>query len=195
MHLKTTISVIIFLAINFSINAQKSYVVKSKDGKVSAEKFISFDEGVDSLILKNKKHKFKFSYLDPFIKIKDDEGYGLLSGNLVVHRIKKIKKNIYLIIGFAGNLSVETELHLLFVKKNKILKYYVLKSDDKMLRDVFYEYLPKTKEIIIPISRRYTPQDYLYDIELENRSSFDTIRPMVEKKSDSLFYHYKLKIK
>jgi len=178
-----------------SINAQKSFVFKSKDNKVLAENFISYDGVRDSVIIKNKNHKFLFSHHKPFINIKDNEGYDLIDNSLAILNIKKVKRKIYLIIGYAGNTSVETQLNLFFIKKNKILKYYVIQSNDKMLRDVSFEYLPKNKEVVIPVSKKYTPQNYLYDIELKKRKSYDTIKPITKKRSDSLFYHYKLKIK
>lgn len=178
----------------FPITAQKSYIFKSKDEKVSAENFIAFDEGRDSLVIKNKNHKFKFSYDEPFIRIKDSEGYNLFDNGILVRNIKKIKKQIYLIVGYAGNLNVETELHLFFIKKDKILKYYVIKSYNKRLRDIDFNYISNKEGGIASFSKIYTPQDYIYDIDL-NTQTLDTIKPLTGKTSDSLSYNYKLKIK
>ncbi len=186
-------ALIFLILLSGFVNAQETYERKSEDGKVLAENFIAFDEGIDSVIIKNRKHKFKFSYHEPFINIKDDEGYNLIDNSIVVNRIKKIKKKTYLIVAYGGNLSLETELNLFIIKKNKILKYYVVQSNNKRLRDVSFEYLPKTKEVIIPISKRYTPQDYIYDIDLK-QNKLDSIKPLTKKPLDTLFYHYKLKI-
>lgn len=47
--------------------------------------------------------------------------------------------------------------------------------------------------VLIDFPKQYTQQDYIYDFELKERISFDTIRPLNEKKIDSLYYHYKIK--
>ncbi len=175
------------------INAQSSYKIESKDGKVTAENFLGYGEGRDSVIVKNKKCKIKFSYHNPLFDFVDEDGYTPISSSFSAHYLKRINKNIYLLIGIGGNLEWETQLNLIFIKKNKILKYYVAKSNEKRLRDVTFKYLPKTKEVIIPITKQYTPQDYIYEINLKE-NKFDTIKPINKDMSDK-FYEYKLKIK
>ncbi|MDO6761524.1 hypothetical protein Q4566_15030 [Tamlana sp. 2_MG-2023] len=184
----------LILAINFfTTHAQRSYEIKSNDGKVIAENFIGFGEGRDSVIVRNKGYKLKFSYHTPLFDFKEDNGYSPIDISFSARHIKHITTNIYLLIGVGGNTNLETELHLVFIKKNKILKYYVIVSNDKRLRDITFEYLPKTKEIIFPITKEYTPQDYIYDVILKE-NSLDTIKPMKAEK-DSKFYQYKLKVK
>ena len=179
------------------INAQKVTTRESKDGKYYAENFIAFEGGVDSVIIQNKCHKFKFSYHEPYITIKNEEGYNLIANNIGIRTIKKINKNIYLVIGISKKVSYETEFNLIFIKKGKILKYYVVKSGGRLDGDLSFEYLSKTKEVLIPFSKKYRQQNYGYDIELKNPATFDTIRPLPikeEKKSHPNVYYYKLKI-
>ncbi len=190
--MKNGLLLMLLMASSISLNAQKSHVFKSDDGKVLAENFISYEEGVDSVVVKNKKHQFKFSYHEPFIQIKDGDGYDLFDNAITVRNIKKVKNRIYLLVGYGGNLNIETELHLIFIKKSAVLKYYVLKSHDKTLRDVSFEYLPKTKEVVIPIAKQYTPQNFIYAIAPE-AGQMDTIRPIKDEVNDQ-YRKYKLKV-
>ncbi len=191
--MRKIILTLIFL-INFSIiSAQNSYEIKSKDGKVIAENFISYDEGRDSVIVKNEKCKLKFSHYNPLFSFIDDDGYSPVDPSFFAHYIKKIKDKVYMVIGVGGDTSLGTELNLIFIKKNKILKYYIVVSNNKRLRDVTFEYLPKTKEVIIPITKQYTPQNFIYEINLKE-NKLDTIKPLKEK-TENKHFRYKLKIK
>ncbi|WP_346883926.1 hypothetical protein [uncultured Algibacter sp.] len=184
--MKKSILIIIILINCITIKAQSTYTIKSENNTVSAKHYLSFDEGIDSVIIKNKNCKLKLSNNKPLFEF---EG---IVNTININHIKKITNQSYLLIGVA-NLNWETQLNLIIIKKNKILKYYIIKSNSKRLRDVSFEYLPKTKEVIIPISKRYTPQDYIYDIDLK-QNKLDSIKPLTKKISDTLFYHYKLKI-
>jgi len=114
---KNIIILFLLLLSCISVNAQKSYVLKSKDGKVSAEKFLSLDDGIDSLVIINQKNKFKFSHKEPFITIKDDEGYNLFDNGIVIRNIHKIKNKIYFMVGYGGSSSQGKEFNLFFLKK------------------------------------------------------------------------------
>lgn len=185
----------IILSINcFVVNSQSRYTIKSDDGKVSADHYIAFDEGLDSVIVKNKQCKIKLSHLEPKFDIKFNESGRTISNYISISHIKKIKDKIYLLIGIGGNLNWETQLNLIFIKKNKILKYYVGMSNDKTLRDVTFKYLPKTKEVIIPIPKEYIPKDYIYEINLKE-NKLDSIKSMNSNIEDKRNYIYKLKIK
>ncbi|MDO6761519.1 hypothetical protein Q4566_15005 [Tamlana sp. 2_MG-2023] len=184
----------LILAINFfTTHAQRSYEIKSNDGKVIAENFIGFGEGIDSVIVRNQKYKLKFLNDTPLYNFIEDNGYSPIDNSFSARHIKHITTNIYMLIGVGGDTSLGTELHLVFIKKNKILKYYVLISNDKRLRDITFEYLPKSKEIVFPIAKEDTPQDYIYDVILKE-NSLDTIKPMIAEENPK-FYQYKLKVK
>ncbi len=132
------ILIIFFITSSIGGYTQHSHTITSDDGKVTAENFIGFGEGRDSVIVKHKKHKIKFSRFNPL--------------------------------------------------------YYVVNSNDKLLRDVTFEYLPKTKEVLIPILKIDTPKDYIYEIDLkENR--LDSIKALPESANDRYYHRYRLKIK
>ena len=178
------IYIIVFVLIHCYVsNAQNTYTIKSKDGKVSAKHYIGFGEGLDSVLVKNKKSIFKFSYHKPMFEFEE------ITTDINVNHIKKIKNNKYLLLGIGGNLNLETQLNLIFIKKDKILKYYVVMSNNKSLRDIDFKYLPKTKEVVIPITTKHTPLDYIYEVDIkENKLS--EIKPF---KQTSSRYYYKIK--
>ncbi len=184
--MKKSILIIIILINCIEINAQSNYSIKSEDSKVTANHFLDFEEGLDSVLVKNGKCNFKLSYHKPLFEF---EG---IVNSININHIKKIKNKTYLLIG-VGTLNWETQLNLIFIKKNKILKYYIVVSNNKRLRDVTFEYLPKTKEVIIPITKQYTPQNFIYEINLKE-NKLDTIKPLKEK-TENKHFRYKLKIK
>lgn len=83
---------------------------------------------------------------------------------------------------------------MFFIKKDKILKYYIIQSYNKSLRNIDFNYISNKEGGIVSFPKIYTPQDYIYDIDL-NTQTLDTIKPLTGKQSDSLSYHYMLKIK
>ena len=190
---KRFIIVIVLYLICIVANAQSSYTIASKDSLVIAENFINFYEGIDSVVVKNKTCKLKFSYTNPLFDFTGEDGYAPVVASFWTNHIKKITKNVYLLIGVGGDTSFETELNLIFIKKDKILKYYIVKSNNKRLRDITFEYLPKTNEVIIPIIKRYTPQNYIYDIDIKE-NKLDSIKALEESKL-AKFHRYRLKIK
>ncbi len=210
--MKKIIIVIYLLTGSILVNAQRNYTTRSKDKTVSATTFINHGEGLDSVIVTNKKHKMRFLPSTPLFNFydKNNEPEPEPIGNyFTAYSIQKIKKNIYLLVGLGGYRNFEIELHLIIIKKNKILKYYIVKSGDKTLRDPRFKYLSKTKEILISIPKLDTPENSVHEINLkENKFKIIksltakelTVKPLTEKTltkkvSDSLFYHYKLKIK
>jgi hypothetical protein len=184
---------IIFLLILSKGYTQTSYKIQSKDGKVIVQNFISYEEGRDSVIVKHRKCKLKFSYHTPLFNFVNNDGYNPVDPSFVARSVRKITKNIYMLIGIGGNTNFETELNLIFIKKGEILKYYIVKSNNKLLRDVTFEYLPKTKEVLIPIPKKQTPLNYIYDINIKE-NKLDSIRALEESKL-AKFHRYKLKIK
>lgn len=114
---KTALFILMFICL--STNAQKVFVNNSDDGKIIAENFISFDEAVDSVVIKSKKYNFKFSRYKPFIKIKDSEGYNLISNSIRVSKINKINKKIYLVVAFGGHQVMKLSLVCFLLKKIK----------------------------------------------------------------------------
>lgn len=73
--MKKLIFALFLLTNSLFVNAQSSYKIESKDSKVIAENFIGFEEGIDSVIVKNKKCRLKFTYHKPLFNFyhKDNE--------------------------------------------------------------------------------------------------------------------------
>jgi hypothetical protein len=188
--MKKIISIItIFISCFLSI-AQSQYEIKSSDGKIIARHFKNPQEGLDSIVIKNNKHNLKLSRHTPFFKFEDKK----IVKSIYTNQIEKINNNIYMLKG-VGTLNWETQLHFIFFKKNKILKYYLLISNDRQLRSesIHFKYLSKTNEVIIPIIKRYTPLNYIYDINIKE-NKLDSILALEQPKS-SKYHKYKLKVK
>lgn len=192
--MKKLIFALFFLTNCILINAQSSYKIESKDSKVIAENFIGFQEGIDSVIVKNKKCRLKFTSHKPLFNFyHEDNDSDDIPNYFWASSIKKINKKVYMLVGISENVYSMKQHHLIFIKKNKILKYYVTVSDNKRVMDIKFKYLKKTKEVVIPITKQYTPQSYIYEINLKE-NKFDTIKPIKKNISDK-FYEYQLKIK
>lgn len=129
------------------INAQKNWTVNSADSLVKSENYVGFDEGRDSAIVKTPQAVLRFSRYFPLY---DTQIITEIDESLLVRSIKKIKEHTYLLIGISGNENYETQLSLIFIDEREILKYVVIKSIDKRLRDIEYIYDDETKELIFP---------------------------------------------
>lgn len=133
-----------------SISAQKIWTVKSEDGLVKAKNYIGLSEGRDSAIVETPAHKFKFSYHYSRDSSEiDDE----VDNAITINDIKKINKEVYLILATGGNLPMNVQLNLIFISKNKIIKHFVVYSLDRALNGVTF----KTK---VNLGRNF---DYYYD--------------------------------
>lgn len=169
---------LIVLLINTAIaSSQSSWSVKSEDGLVKAENYIGFDEGRDSVIVNTKYHKFRFSYHYPLFNTEIIEEIG---HSFIVRSIKKVNRKMYVLVGVGGNLNFETQLNLIFIKKDKIVKHIVVKSIDKELRDVEFYYRKRGKEFVFP--RRITNSNDMASIyELyAKENKLDIINPLKE---------------
>ncbi len=85
-----------FITNSISGYTQHSHTITSDDGKVTAENFIGFGEGRDSVIVKHKKHKIKFSRFNPLFDFTDEHGYNPVDYSFLAYSVKKNnKKDIY----------------------------------------------------------------------------------------------------
>ncbi|MFV0345247.1 MAG: hypothetical protein ACK5IQ_03230 [Bacteroidales bacterium] len=55
-----------------------------------------------------------------------------------------------MLVGVGGNSSFGTQLSLIFIKRDKIIKYIVVDSADKCLRDVAFLYRRKQADLFFP---------------------------------------------
>lgn len=148
------------------INAQRNWSVKSEDDLVKARNYIGFEEGRDSVIVKTPQQSFRFSNHYPLSEILRSSE---IDASFTIRSIKKVNDKVYLLTGIGGNLEFETELSLIFINQNKILKYIVVKSYDKRLREIEFYYDEKNNELIFPIRiENRNDEAPIYDIDLEN---------------------------
>lgn len=157
--------IISFLNILF-VNAQRSWLVKSEDGLLEAKNYIGFGEGRDSVIVKTPQQSFRFSNHIPLSEIFLSNE---IDASFTIRSIKMVNDKVYLLTGIGGNLEFETELSLIFINQDKILKYVVIKSYDKRLREIEFYYDDKNNELIFPILvEDLNDKLPIYDIDLEN---------------------------
>lgn len=142
----TLIFLLFFLNILF-LNAQRNWSVKSEDDLVKARNYIGLEEGRDSVIVKTQQQSFRFSNHYPLSEILPANE---IDASFTIRSIKKLNDKVYLLTGIGGNLEFETELSLIFINQNKILKYIVVKSCDKRLREIEFYYDEKNNELIFP---------------------------------------------
>lgn len=172
------------------INGQENYTVISNDKKVSAKHFLGLGEGLDSIIIIYKNYKLKLSNDQPLFDID-----GIVNTININPDIKKINKKVYLLYGIGTLAGGETQINFIFIKKNKISKYYILRSKNRMLKFTppFFKYFPKKREGMFSILKSDTFQDYIYEVDIKN-NTYDTIQPIKKGiQKDREQYTYRLK--
>ena len=122
--MKKIIIVIYLLTGSILVNAQRNYTTRSKDKLVSATTFINHGEGLDSVIVTNKKHKMRFLPSTPLFNFYDENNEPRpepIGNYFTAYSIQKIKNKVYMLVGIGGNRNFGVELHLIIIKNIKIL--------------------------------------------------------------------------
>lgn len=174
------ISIVLLFCISL-LNAQNNWIVKSDDSLVIAKNYMGFAEGRDSAIVVTKSHKFIFSYHYPLFK---EEIIDQIDGSFWVMSIKRINDEVYLLVGVGGNENFETQLSLIFINESKILKYIVIKSIDKRLRDIEYLFDEKNKEFVFTRGIvNINDEIPIYDLDIDEQK-IRKIMPLKENLSE-----------